>query len=398
MIGAENSAPARFADRGRDDPCVSTRSALPAEPPGDPIITQLDHSSTGPRPLVALVGCGYWGIKLCRVLAQSRELSLRWVCDTEPANLQSAAVVAPEARRTDDLSLVLGDTEVDAVVIATPVVTHHELGMAALRAGKHVLLEKPLAATVAEAESLCAAAEAARRILMVGHVFLYNPAVRRVRDMIEAGDLGDVRYVFCQRLNLGIVRRDVDVLWDLASHDVSILDYWIDRPVERVAAFGHSFLQPGIADLAFAHLTFEGNLSGHIQATWLDPAKVRQATVVGSRRMLVYDDVSTDGKLALYDKGIDISGPASPMGKFDSYAQHQLTLRAGDVWLPRVDFSEPLATEVSDFAHSIVTGEPPLSDGCRGLRVMRILERLRQEMRLESGMRHQETLSAVSAA
>lgn len=333
---------------------------------------------------MALIGCGYWGVKLCRVLAQSQELSLRWVCDTEPANLRSAAMVAPDARRTDDLSLVLGDPEVTAVVIATPVVSHHALGLAALRAGKHVLIEKPLAATVTEAEDLCVAAEAAERVLMVGHIFLYNPAVRRVHDMIHEGQLGDVRYVFCRRLNLGIVRRDVDVLWDLASHDVSILDYWIDRPVERVSAFGHSFLQPGIADLAFAHLTFAGNITGHIQVTWLDPAKVRQATVVGSRKMLVYDDVSADAKLAIYDKGIDVDGPGDPMGRFDSFAQHQLTLRAGDVWLPRVDFSEPLAAEVSDFARCIVTGDRPLSDGIRGLRVVRILDRLRQVMQLES--------------
>jgi predicted dehydrogenase len=363
-----------------------------------PAITQLDISPRRSRPQVALIGCGYWGVKLCRVLAQSQELSLRWVCDTDAANLRSAAMVAPDARHTDDLSLVLGDREVTAVVIATPVVSHHALGLAALRAGKHVLIEKPLAATVAEAQDLCAAAEAAGRVLLVGHIFLYNPAVRRVHQMIREGELGDLRYVFCRRLNLGIVRRDVDVLWDLASHDVSILDYWIDRPVERVAAFGHSFLQPGIADLAFAHLTFAGNITGHIQVTWLDPAKVRQATVVGSRKMLVYDDVSADAKLAIYDKGIDVGGPVDPMGRFDSFAQHQLTLRAGDVWLPRVDFSEPLAAEVSDFARCIVTGETPLSDGERGLRVVRILDRLRQEMQLETGLSNGGALLAAPAA
>jgi predicted dehydrogenase len=355
--------------------------------PRRPIITQLAHSPGWLRPQVALVGCGYWGVKLCRVLAQSQELSLRWVCDTEPSNLRHVPVLAPDARCTDDLSLVLSDPAVTAVIIATPVASHHAIGMAALGAGKHVLVEKPLAATVAESEELCAAAEAAGRVLMVGHIFLYNPAVQRVRQMIRDGELGDVRYIFCRRLNLGIVRRDVDVLWDLASHDVSILDYWVDRPVERVAAFGHSFLQPGIADLAFAHLTFAGNVSGHIQVTWLDPAKVRQATVVGSRKMLVYDDVSADAKLAVYDKGIDVGGPADTLARFDSFAQHQLTLRAGDVLLPHVEFSEPLAAEVSDF-----------SDGLRGLRVVRILNRLRQDMLREGGVAPATALTASPAA
>ena len=163
-----------------------------------------------------------------------------------------------------------------------------------------------------------------------------------LKTMIDGGELGEIRYVFMRRLNLGIVRNDVDALWNLAPHDLSILNYWIDRPVVHMSAVGHSYLQPGIADVVFAHLTYEGNISGHIQVSWLDPSKVRQATVVGSRRMLLYDDTSTDARIVVYDKGIDANDLSKNLGGFETFAQHQLTVRAGDAWLPRVDFNEPL--------------------------------------------------------
>jgi Predicted dehydrogenases and related proteins len=215
---------------------------------------------------------------------------------------------------------------------------------------------------------------------MVGHTFLYNGAVRRIKAMIDSGELGDIRYIFMRRLNLGIVRHDVDALWNLAPHDLSILNYWIDRPVVQMSAVGHCYLQPGIADVVFAHITYEGNIAGHIQVSWLDPSKVRQATVVGSRRMLVYDDTSNDARIVVYDKGIDVKDLSTNLGGFETFAQHQFTVRAGDAWLPQVDFNEPLVEEINDFVDSIANGKEPLASGASGLAVVQQLERLSAAM------------------
>ena len=290
---------------------------------------------------VGLVGCGYWGINLCRVLAQHPATRLVAVCDQRPEATQRARVLAPGARHHRSLDAFLSDRAVEAVVIATPVHSHHSIVMAALRSGRPVLVEKPLSRTVEEGAAMCAEATTRGLTLMVGHTFLYNNAVRQVKAMIDGGELGDIRYVFCRRLNLGVVRQDVDVLWDLGSHDVSMLQHWIDRPVVRANAFGHSFLQPGIDDVVFGHLTFEDNITGHFQVSWVDPAKVRQATVVGSRKMLIYDDMAADARIAVYDKGIDAETIDRNLGTFETFAEHQLRMRAGDVWLPRIEFPEP---------------------------------------------------------
>ena len=330
---------------------------------------------------VGLIGCGYWGSNLCRVLAQHPRTTLQWVCDPSPTALKRARLVAPHAKQTSEIEAVLADPGVDALVVATPVDSHFDNAIAALRAGKHVLLEKPLCRSVGEAEKLCAEAENVGRILMVGHTFLYNGAVRRVKAMIQDGDLGNLRYIFSRRLNLGIVRQDVDALWSLAPHDLAIFNYWVEKPVTDVIAVGHSFLQPGIADVVFAHLTYEGGIAAHIQLSWLDPSKVRQITVVGSRRMLVYDDMSAEARIAVYDKGIDVSKLDANLGRVDTYAEHQLRVRAGDVWLPKVDYKEPLVEEIEEFAASISDGRKPLTDGRSGLAVVALLERLTVAMR-----------------
>jgi predicted dehydrogenase len=254
--------------------------------------------------------------------------------------------------------------------------SHFDVARSALVAGKHVLVEKPLAANSVDAEALCKLAATQRKILMVGHTFLYNNAVRKVKELIDGGELGEIRYVFCQRLNLGIVRSDVDALWNLAPHDIAILNYWIDRPIESVAAVGHAFLRPGISDLVFAHLGYEGNVSGHLHVTWLDPMKVRRATVVGTRRMLVYDDMSEDAPVTLFDKGININEVEVGIDAFPTYAEHAVTVRSGESWTPQVPRREPLAAEVDEFAAAIEGGRPPFTPGTDGLDVVRILERL----------------------
>jgi predicted dehydrogenase len=330
---------------------------------------------------IGLVGSGYWGSNLCRVLAQHPQVDLRWICDPSPRALEKARRIAPQAELVTTLDAALTVGEVDGVVVAVPVESHYEVAIAALQAGKHVLVEKPMSRTVSEATLLCEEANRRRQVLMVGHTFLYNGTVRRIKTMIDDGELGEIRYIFMRRLNLGIVRHDVDALWNLAPHDLSILNYWIDRPVVQMSAVGHCYLQPGIADVVFAHITYEGNVAGHIQVSWLDPSKVRQATVVGSRRMLLYDDMSNDARIVVYDKGIDAADLSANLGGFETFAQHQFTVRAGDAWLPKVDFNEPLVEEISDFVGSIVEERQPLASGASGLAVVQQLERLSAAMK-----------------
>lgn len=329
---------------------------------------------------LGLIGCGYWGKNLCRVLAQNPRVELRWLCDSNEVGLKKVAPMAPGALQTTNAAEVLADRSLTGVVVATPVDSHYELALSALRASKHVLVEKPLCRSAQQAEDLCSEAERQSLTLMVGHTFLYNAAVRTIKTMIDSGDLGEIHYIFCRRLNLGIVRQDVDALWSLAPHDLSILNYWLDRPVERAHATGNAFLQDGIADVVFAHLTYAGNVAGHVLVSWLDPNKVRQITVVGTRKMLVFDDVSTDARIVVYDKGIDRTSLDEQLGASDSYAQHQLKLRAGDAWLPRVQFSEPLMEQIDEFVDSILQGRPPLTDGRSGLAVVSLLERLSRSM------------------
>jgi predicted dehydrogenase len=340
---------------------------------------------------VALLGCGYWGSNLCRVLSQSKRFNLTWVSDLNGASLERARRVAPMARTTTDPEQPLSDPAVHAVVVATPVASHATVALRALDAGKHVFVEKPLAGSAAEAEQMCERAERLDRRLMVGHTFMYNGAVRRVKSIIESGSLGDIYYVFSRRLQLGIVRQDVDALWNLAPHDISIMNYWVGRPIESVASVGQAFLQPAIADVVFAHLAYAGNVAGHIHVSWLDPNKVRQVTVVGSRKMLVFDDVVKDTPIQIFDKGIDIENIEANLGTFQTYAQHRLVVRAGDVLIQHVEVREPLDVELTEFADSIEAGRPPLTDGRSGLEVVRILERLSKAMNLE-----QARLSLVS--
>jgi predicted dehydrogenase len=331
---------------------------------------------------VGLIGTGYWGANLCRALSQSPSIELRWVCDMEPSALARAAAIAPHALVSAEVDRLLGDANLDAVVLATPAATHAPLGLRALASGKHLLVEKPLALSSADADALCNEAAMRQLILMVGHTYLYNPAVRRIGEMIDEGYLGDIHYAFCQRLNLGIVRQDVDALWNLAPHDVSMLQFWFRRPVIGVDSVGHAYLQPGICDVAFAHLTYEGGVSGHLHVSWLDPGKTRRVTIVGSSRMLVFDDISAEARLMIFDKGMDRASIGGSMGPSGSFAEHRFLVRAGDVWMPRVDSREPLSIEVEAFAHSVETGTEPLSDGRQGAEVVRTLERASAAMRL----------------
>ncbi|MFH0793047.1 MAG: Gfo/Idh/MocA family oxidoreductase [bacterium] len=323
---------------------------------------------------IAQIGCGYWGRNLFRVFTSMRDVEVAICCDEDPKGREAAKSISPNVETCEDIETVLGRDDIDAVVIATPAGLHHAQAKRVLEAGKHVLVEKPLATSVREAEELVGLAEAKKRILMVGHTFLYNDAVRWIKNYIQQGELGDIYYTYFHRLNLGRVRQDVDVIWNLAPHDVSICQYWYNETPSRVEAHGISYLQSGIADVGFLNMYFASGRFAHIHVSWLDPHKVRGAVIVGNKKMLVYDDASQDQKVVIYNKGIDKKGGNVESFSFDSYADFQLVLRASDIWIPRVDFREPLQVEARHFVTCVMEGKPPLTDGRNGVEVVRTLE------------------------
>jgi predicted dehydrogenase len=292
---------------------------------------------------------------------------VRWVCDPRPEALVKAQGRYPAVAVTTDYAQVLDDAGVEAVVIATPISTHYELAAAALRAGKHVFVEKPMTAGAAEAERLVEQAEAAGLTLMVGHTFVYSPPVRKVKELIDAGELGDIYFVTTQRVNLGLHQKDVSVVWDLAPHDLSILYYWLGEAADSVRVHGRACIAAGIPDVAFINLGFPSGIVAEIQASWLSPVKLRRTIVVGSRKMLVYDDTESVEKVKLYDHGVDFQEP-------EDFGEFQLSYRTGDILAPKIAGAEPLFLEAQHFVGCVRSGEAPLSDGRAGLRVVASLE------------------------
>jgi predicted dehydrogenase len=332
---------------------------------------------------VALVGLGYWGPNLARNLAILNGATLHTLCDARPERLERLQRQYPGTRTTTDFDSVLGDDAILAIVLATPVASHYDLAKRALSAGKHVLIEKPLARTSTECRDLVEHAARDRLTLMVGHVFLFNAAVRKMKEYIDSGELGDIRYIYSQRLNLGQVRTDVNALWNFAPHDLSILMYWLDTVPARVITRGYSYVQPAIEDVVFMTLDFPDQVGANVHISWLDPFKIRRMTVVGSEKMIVYDDVSADARITIYDKGVARTRRPDTqisLGSYETFAEFQLLLRAGDVLIPKVDFVEPLLLECQHFVDCIQSGERPLTDGKSGLRVVKVLEAAQASM------------------
>ncbi len=317
---------------------------------------------------VGLVGCGYWGPKLARNFHELPETELAWVCDFRQDRLDHLKALYPQVQATRDYTEMLA-SDVEAVVIATPVRAHHPLALAALRAGKHVLIEKPLAGSVKEAEEIVAEGERAGRVVMVGHTFEYNPAVETMRKIITDGELGDVYYINATRVNLGLFQPDINVMWDLAPHDVSLLMFALGLSPTEVSARGAIYVRPhsGLHEVVYLTLYFPNNVLADIRVSWLDPCKIRRCTVVGSKKMLVYDDIADD-KILLYDKGVDIP-PYS-----DTLEEFHLSYRTGEGIPYPVPWSEPLRGECRHFAECIATGQRPRSDGLDGLRVVKVLD------------------------
>jgi predicted dehydrogenase len=325
----------------------------------------------GPR--VALLGYGYWGPNLARNL--HLRLGRRWVAcvDPDPTRLAEVDHRYPWVRTLHDPAEALADPEVDALVIASPARTHTALVQEGLAAGKHVLVEKPLALSTVEAVGLAEAAERAGRVLMVGHTFEYNPAVTRMRALLDAGELGDLWYLHSQRVNLGRIQRDINALWSIGPHDVSIANYLIGGAPRWVAARGARYLHADVEDVVFATLGYDGGVLAHLHVSWLDPSKLRRTTVVGSRRMVIFDDLDSEAKLRVYDKGADPVG----MGGFGEF---QFRLRRGDLHVPRTDLTEPLALELEHFLDCCRSGERPRTDAWNGVRVVATLEAAQQSL------------------
>ncbi len=316
---------------------------------------------------IAVIGCGYWGPNLIRNVNSLADATLHTICDLDEQRLARQKVLYPSVNTTTDMGSILRDPGIQAVIVATPMSTHYRLAKTLLEAGKHVFVEKPLAGSVKEAKELIEIARRKNLRLMVGHTFEYSPPVNKVKEILDSGEIGDVYYFDSYRVNLGLFQPDLSVVWDLAPHDVSIINYFVGgrRPVS-VNANGQSYTEGHVQDVANITIKFENNIMAHIVVSWLAPSKFRRTTIVGTKKMVVYDDMEPEEKVKIYDKGVEFS--------HEEIAQSQVIYRTGDVHAPRIKSVEPLREEMAHFVDCIRTGATPRSDGESGLRVVRILE------------------------
>lgn len=328
---------------------------------------------------VGVVGCGYWGPNLIRNLRQSSDCQLKVICDASEQRLQHMRKLHPDVPTTTRFEDVVNDPEISAVVIATPVRFHYSMAKACLTAGKHTFIEKPMARTAVEGEELIAIAESRGLTLMVGHTFLFSPAVHRMKEIIDSGDIGEVQYIAARRLNLGLFQKDINVAWDLAPHDISIILHLLDDQPATVSCQGSCHVTRDIEDVTTMYLSFRKNRCAIIQNSWLDPKKVRQMTVVGSRRMIVYDDTEPLEKLKIYDARVEV------MPHYDSFAEFTYSYHYGDSYVPYIKQDEPLRLECQHFLECIREGREPITGGRKGLEVVRILEAASHSLR-QQGM------------
>lgn len=319
---------------------------------------------------IAVIGCGSWGINHVRSARKLRNAELVRVCDADPRTRARALEVAPNAKGTADAAEVFADPNVDAVIIAAPAPTHAALARAALSAGKHILVEKPFVLDPSEGEPLVAMAAERGNVLMVGHLLRYHPYFRRLERMVKDGDLGDVRYGYSIRVNLGVVRSDENAFWSLAPHDISMLCALMGAEPTEISATGQSFLQAGVEDVVFATIRFANDTIAHIHTSWLDPHKHRRITVVGSKKMATFDDMEPAEKLKIYDKGVEAKDDD---GRVSVSFERFHTLRQGDIYLPSIPMVEPLVAEQQHFVDCIVEGRTPETDGREAMRVVRCL-------------------------
>src|SRR5829696_4679471 len=332
-----------------------------------PSITPTDRSSPlGDVTTVAVVGLGYWGPNIVRNLFELPEASLRYVCDVDEDAVREMERRYPSVRGTLRYEEVLEDPAVEAVAIATPVSTHYGLALAALQAGKHVFVEKPLAGSTREAVELIDLAVRQGLVLMPGHTFLYSPPVRLIRDLVASGEIGEIYFISTSRVNLGLHQPDVSVAWDLGPHDFSILRYWLGETPRYASALSRGCVMPDIPDVAFINLEFPSGTVAHVELSWLAPSKLRRTTIVGSRKMVVYDDTSSE-PVRVFDSGAVLPNP-------ETFGEYKLTYRTGDIVSPHLEAAEPLYRELDDFCASIASGDTPRSSAELGLEVVRMIE------------------------
>jgi predicted dehydrogenase len=323
---------------------------------------------------IAVVGVGGWGKNLARNYYQLPEANLRYICDLDAKKLEEMQRLYPGVATTNSFDQLLEDPELQAVVIATTGPTHYKLAKQALLAGKDVYVEKPFVLHVAEAHELTKLAESNKRILMVGHLLEYHPVVTRLKEMINTGDLGDVYYIYSQRLNLGTVREDENALWNFAPHDISSILYLLGKQPVDVSARGQDYLQRDVEDVVFLTISFADQTMAHIHVSWLDPHKVRKLTIVGSKKMAVFDDLEATEKLKIYDKGARLSQD------YNTFAEY-VGLRFGDITIPYVQSGEPLRLECLHFVNCVETRQQPLSDGHDGIRVIQVLDAAQRSLK-----------------
>jgi predicted dehydrogenase len=333
----------------------------------------------GPETVVAVVGCGYWGPNLVRNFNALQGCRVKWVCDTDPKRLAHMEELYPGARAVEDIAPILLDGETDAVVIATPVNRHYDLGVKSLMAGKHTMIEKPMARTSTQCLELIRLASERKLALMVGHTFIYSAPVRRIKEIIRAGDIGEVQYISSRRLNLGLFQKDINVAWDLAPHDISIILYLLDRPPVSVSCQGKAHVHNGIEDVTNMTLDFDHGGFAMIHSSWLDPNKVREMVIVGSRRMIVYDDNEPLEKIKIYDKRVETPP------HYDTFAEFHYSYHYGDMYAPYIKQVEPLKVECQHFIECIRDRKRPETGGLEGLRVIQILEASLESLRNGGG-------------
>src|SRR5213593_31603 len=342
---------------------------------------------------IGVVGCGYWGPNLLRNFAENETAELRWICDLDETRLTAMARRYPSVQSTGDYRKLLADPALEALAVVTPVATHFQIAKEALLAGKHVLVEKPLTSTAGEAEELIELAERNRRTLMVDHTFVYTGAVRKMKEIVAGGELGDLLYFDSVRINLGLFQRDINVLYDLAPHDLSIMDYLLDRQPDAVSAVGSCHIEPGIESIAYLLMHFPGDFIAHFHFNWLAPVKIRRTLIAGSRKMILYDDIEPTEKVRVYDKGVTTNRVSDREADYQTLVSY----RTGDVWAPKLDATEALHYVVAEFLDSIREQRQPLTDGEAGLRVVRILEAAQKSIKQGGSIKLLSSAASVPA-
>jgi predicted dehydrogenase len=327
---------------------------------------------------IGVVGCGYWGPNLIRNFHSLPDCRLKLLCDSNEQRLNHLRQLYPGIKGATDYAALLNGSGLHAIVISTPVRHHYSMAKASLLAGKHTFIEKPMAESTAECEELIDLARRQNLVLMVGHTFLFSPAVRKIKEIIDYGDIGDLRYISARRLNLGLFQKDINVAWDLAPHDISIILHVMGEMPDTVACWGDAHVTPGIQDVTNLYLSFGRNRAATVHSSWLDPKKVREMTFVGSKRMIVYDDVATNEKIKIYDARVE----RPP--HYDTFAEFQYSYHYGDMYVPYLKQEEPLKLECQHFVDCIRTGATPMTCGGRGRDVVQVLELASQSLR-ESG-------------